>query len=269
MSAKESIAIVGIALVRNEDLYIGRVLRNALSLCDRLLVADNGSTDDTWNRVQRLAGVDARVAARRIDDTAESHRMIQPYIGTSTWIFGVDGDEIYDPSGLARLRAEILAGRYQEYWKIVGNVLNCTALDVGAHSARGHLSPPSRSMTKLYNFGAFASWNGDCPERLHGGEPVLREGFSEDRFCALHERTPWEESPFRCLHLCFLRRSSRDSAAPGARLNIMEKRARRWWQRLPVPGLRSGAAETERYKRRKYMRGPEVAVDVGAFFPSP
>jgi glycosyltransferase involved in cell wall biosynthesis len=268
MSGPGAISIVGIALVRNEDLYIGRVLRNALALCDRLLVADNGSTDHTWERIQEVARADDRVAARRITDTAESHRMILPYVGTSTWVFGVDGDEIYDPAGLGRLRAEITAGRYRDYWKIVGNVLNCTELDVATRTARGHLSPPSRSMTKLYNFGAFESWDGDCPERLHGGDPVLREGFSEERFYPLHERTAWDASPFRCLHLCFLRRSSQDAPAPGARLNIMEKRALRWWQRLGIAGRGGAMSESQRYKRRKYMRGAEVRADVSAFFPA-
>jgi glycosyltransferase involved in cell wall biosynthesis len=48
-------AIVGLSLVRDEELFVGRVLRNALALCDRVLVADHDSRDRTPEILAALA----------------------------------------------------------------------------------------------------------------------------------------------------------------------------------------------------------------------
>src|SRR5215470_10715399 len=47
--------IFGICLVKNEDDIIAESLIFAAKHCDRIFVIDNGSTDGTWNIVQRLA----------------------------------------------------------------------------------------------------------------------------------------------------------------------------------------------------------------------
>ena len=49
-----------------------------------------------------------KIELRSITDTRESHFLINGTAGTRTWIFAVDGDEIYDPVGLAKLRQEVL-----------------------------------------------------------------------------------------------------------------------------------------------------------------
>ena len=50
--------IIGIALVRNEDIFVERALRNTIDFCDRLIVADHQSTDGTLG--------DPRAACRRV-----------------------------------------------------------------------------------------------------------------------------------------------------------------------------------------------------------
>lgn len=261
-------AIVGIVLVRNEDVYVERAVRNVVDFCDRILVADNYSTDGTWPILQGLAREYDKIQCRRVRRTGDSHALVQPYAGTRTWVFGVDGDEIYDPAGLARFRAELLGGAFDDWWVIFGNVLNCTALDLERREATGYLAPPCRSMTKLYNFALISRWEGPCLERMLGGTPVFREGFDASRRLHLHEQRPWEASTFRCLHTCFLRRSSRDRQA-GERPNPAELAARGRLERLGLGFLRRRPpAPAGSYKREKYMRGEPVRKDVSAFFPA-
>src|SRR5207302_4606979 len=105
--------------------------------------------------------------------------------------------------------------------------------------AEGHLAPPCRSMTKLYNFKAITDWPG-CTQRLHGGEPQFRKGYDSLQRRNLHCEYGWEESFFRCLHLCFLRRSTIDSNTL-VRPNVTESyrwRMLRWTHRLAnvLPG---------------------------------
>lgn len=259
--------IVGVTLVRNEDLHLDRVLANARPFCDRMIIADHGSRDGTAALARAWADRDPGIVYERIADPAVSHDLIRPYLNTPTWIFGVDGDEIYDPAGLQRLRQELLAGRHDRFRQLYGNVLHCSALDRTAARARGYLAPPCRSMTKLYNFAALRDWSGPNPERLHGGRIVFNPGYDETCNGRLLDEYDWASSPLRCLHLVFLPRSSLD-APDRVRLNLAEKNDLRGWGRLLHLALaRLGREGDSSYKYEKYRRGPEVDVDVSAFFP--
>lgn len=259
------LSIVGIILVRNEEYFVARAIRNILDFCDRVIVADNESKDDTWPILKRLAARDRRIELHRVRCVAASHDLIADFAGTRTWVFGVDGDEIYDPIGLARLRRRIERGEFDHCWQVFGNVLNCVSLEISSGKATGYLAPPCRSMTKLYNFAAIESWQGRPPERLHGGDVVFRPDYAGTDRCMLHERETWEESPFRCLHVCFLPRSRADD--PGrARRNIVELGARSIFARLvDRVGLGRSRAES-RYKYEKYQRGALTTVDARVFF---
>lgn len=259
------ISIVAILLVRNEDRFLDRVLRNVSGFCDRLIVADNGSTDGTPAILEawQTAG---RIERHAVSHPSQSHDLIAGLAGTDTWVFGVDGDEIYDPQGLARLRRDLLAGAHADCWRIVGHTLHCEALDEARHVAAGYRGPPSRTATKLYNFAALESWIG-CGQRLHGGVQRFRTGYSEARQYRFFEHADWAASDFRCLHMAFLARSSRQTAA-GARPNVSESWRggwRAWLRRALAAGL--GRSPASAYKDASYRQGPLCTEEIRAFFP--
>lgn len=261
--------ILGVFLVRNEDVYLEQAVLNVVDFCDRVLIADNYSQDGTWAIAQRLAASSGKIECVRIRQTGDSHTLVQPYAGTRTWVFGVDGDEIYDPEGLARFRKPLLDGQFDRWWVLFGNVLNCTAIDLARRHATGYLAPPCRSMTKLYNFAAISRWDGPCLERMLGGTPVFNAGFDLSLRLNLHEQVPWDASDYRCLHTCFLRRSSRDQADK-ERLNPLELSQRGRLERMGLGFLhrrRRPPDMPDNYKLAKYARGDLVAKDVSAFFP--
>ncbi len=268
-TVSESPRICAILLVRNEDLHVATVLTNILCFCDEILVADHGSTDRTSEILRELERRHpAKVRLSNIDHPAQSHKLISQYAGTPTWIFGVDGDEIYDPAGLRRLRNRLLTGEFARSWMLLGNVLNCVSLNVHSGEASGHLAPPCRSITKLYNFHAIERWDGDCKERLHGGRIEFRSGFNSEQRRYLHDEVTWESADLRCLHLCFLPRSSNDAPDAAPRANIMEIHATGLRARL-VRWLRRSLFKTDgisKWKRSRYMRGPLVTVDASPFF---
>lgn len=258
--------VTGIVLARNEERYIETAVRNAAGFCDRMLLCDHRSSDATPGILRGLSSELPAAEFHALGHPRESHELLKPLCGTATWVFAVDGDEIYDPEGLERLRGRMEAGEFDGVWTLFGNVLNVTRLAEDRATATGHLAPPCRSMTKLYNFAAISSWNGNCPERLHGGEPVFRSGFAATGRRYLHEETPWEDADFRCLHLCFLPRSSAE--ATEARRNIMETYGSGWRDRVrfALGRIFSGDRDVSRWKNERYRRGPEVTVDVSAFF---
>jgi len=264
-----SARIVGVVLVRNDDLFIERAIRNAARFCDGIHAFDHVSTDRTREILRDLAAEYDHLEVRRVRNVAESHRALEGYAGTATWVFGVDGDELYDPARLATFRNGLLAGAYDHAFRIASNVLNCVGLDVEKRTATGYLSPPGRSITKLYNFGAIESWAGDGSERLHGGTIVFRPGYDAGSIDNFGESMSWEQTPLRCLHVCFLRRSSLDppeSSEPSARPNVVETGMHDLSWRGGLRRLVRGRARPEvAYKREKYMRGDLVNVDASPF----
>ncbi len=262
--------IVGIMLVRDEDRFVERALRNAIRFCDEFLVCDHGSRDGTAAVLARLEReFSDKLRVRRIAESRESHLVLREFMGRSgTWVFAVDGDEIYDPEGLARLRGRMETGELDEWWVVFGNVLNVVELDEVEGRASGYLAPPCRSMTKLYNFAAITGWEGrDIVERLHGGRIEFREGFDAGRRLALHEDVTWEEADFRCLHCCFLRRSSSDGEGAGVRRNIMDRHVRSLRKVWASVRERLGGAPAVDWKQDKYRRGDQETRDVRGFFP--
>lgn len=261
--------IVGIFLIKNEDIFIRQAILNVVFFCDRILIADNFSTDHTWNIVKELEKTYSHIECHRIKRTQESHEMIKKYAGTNTWVLGVDGDEIYDPYGLNVFRQELLGGKWDNWWVIFGNVLNCINLDVLTMKAEGYLAPPCRSMTKLYNFNAIEQWEGCCPERLHGGNPIFNPGYNVSLRLALNQKMSWNESKFRCLHTCFLKRSSLDPFEMIGRPNPPELRARGLLERIGLGFLALFyRSKPISYKRDKYLIGNIVTKNVSTFFHS-
>ena len=262
---KSETKIIGILLAKNEEFFVERAVQNALAFCDEFILVDNESTDRTF---EILAGIQKtypdKVHLHKYRKPGVSHDLIAGFAGTKTWIFGVDGDEIYDPIGLSRMRERVIGGEFDGSWCVFGNVLNVKSLESQSCRATGHLAPPCRSMTKLYNFAAIEAWDGPCQERLHGGTIRFREGYHAGLRYNFHEENEWEASDFRCLHLCFLKRSSVDLEGR-IRQNIMDRHSWHWEKiRDKFLAFLSGK-KAPNWKEQKYARGPLVEKTVDAF----
>lgn len=262
--------IVGIVLVRNEDRFIEQVVKNITEFCDHILLVDHGSSDKTVAILGRLQQqYPKKFSLHQIAHPRESQELLKPLIGTKTWVFGVDGDEVYDPTRLAIFRQRLLSGSFDDSWMILGNVIHCDELHLSSCVASGYATPPSRSITKLYNFFAIDTWEGNTPERLHGGTPRFRAGFTEQKKRSLQHEYSWADAPLRCLHLCFIRRSSSHHSA--MRQNIMETLARgkiyRCYKQVEVFLQKIfHQPEHSSWKQKHYARGERVTVDVRSFF---
>jgi glycosyltransferase involved in cell wall biosynthesis len=271
------VQVVGISLVRNEDRFVRQALLNVAAFCDRILVADHMSTDGTPEILRELSSELDHLEVRRIAHSAESHTLIESFAGTDTWILSVDGDEIYEPAGLGRFRKQLEGGAFDGVFRVRPAGLHCDELDSSRALASGYLSPPSRPLVGLLNFAAIDGWSGVRAERLHGGDIAFRDGFDLDSWRHLGMELGWEESPFRTLHVCFLRRSSSDGddVPETGRRNLAETRAFRRGLLGPIERfvrrvLRRDAGQERQdseWKAEKYRRGGRVTIDASTFFP--
>jgi hypothetical protein len=271
------VRVVGSVLVHDEDVFVEQAIRNAAGFCDRIHAVDHMSIDGTWDVLRRLAGEFDHLDVRRARNAAVSHEVLEPYAGTETWVLRIDGDELYDPARLGALRESLATGAHQGAFRVLGNVLHAVELDRGRATAAGYLSPPSRPISALYNLGAVDSWTG-CLERLHAGDVAFRAGYAWSTVHRLYESYGWDDSPLRCLHVCFLRRSTREDDT-GPRGNLGElgtyrrgavgavERLVREFAGRPAgdPQQVAMRASGSSWKNEKYRRGELVTLDVSSF----
>jgi hypothetical protein len=258
--------IVGIVLLHDEDVFVERAIRNVADFCDRIHAVDHVSTDRTWAILRALERELDHLDVRRVHHAGQSHSLLEPYAGTDTWVFGVDGDELYDPKGLERFRPRLLGGEFDDCWLLRSNALHALELDEQRRLARGYLSPPAPSPVKLHNFALIESWNGRHPERLHGKDGLRFKPGAEARKLHLGERQSWEAADLRVLHLCFVPRSSRGRGGVG-RPNIRDRQAPRRWPRRVLRAARGALGPPAHSDWKAHYRQGNVAeVAVGGFF---
>jgi hypothetical protein len=267
--------IIGSVLVRNEDRFVEQSIRNVAAFCDRIHAVDHVSRDRTWEILRSLAEEFDHLDVHRARNSALAHGLLEPYAGTETWVIGVDGDELYDPDRLASFRRDLLAGAHADVFRLKAHVLNCDELADDGRTASGWLAPPSRPITKLFNFGAVESWRG-IPEPLQGGEAVFRDGYHWEARRDLATNTTWDSDPLRCLHLCFVRRSSLDPEdVGGGRRSLAESGefdlgARGTLKRFvararPAPHILELARQGKNWKQEWYARGERVTIEAVPF----
>jgi hypothetical protein len=205
-----------------------------------------------------------------------TNRHLQPYIGEDVWVFGLDGDEIYDRDALVRMRVRVLAGEFARCWSVFGRSLHATVVALDHNRAIGYATPPAAPATKLYNFAIIDSWHAST-QRLHG-RPVLKPGYDFADRSSGARAASWADSDFRNLHLCFFPRSSLDSATE-VRANITDRSFRNVIRRpvfkaLQALGVKGKLADyvakrSGLKKPLRYMRGDVVELALGAGFRRP
>lgn len=278
----KEVQIVGIMLIKDEDLYIEWVIRNVIDFCDQLIIAENYSKDRTYEIVSTLAETHSNITVHRVRELQESHKLIADFAGSDTWAFRIDGDEIYDPEGLVKMRQYLDTGVFREQWCIAGNMLNCTSFDVNSKTAKGYLSPPSRPGMALYNFSLINSWE-NCYQRTHGGTVHFKDGYHAELRCVLGKQMSWEESYFRCLHTVFVKRSSlQKNLLVRSRWNSseMDRKKRNYLKEFTKQYPFRGSSWLAKmlwtskllfrkdWKHEQYAKGALVEKDISAFFRS-
>lgn len=275
----ENNKIIGICLLKNEEYYVAWSIMNVVEFCDHIIVLDNNSTDNTRNILENIAQLYDHIRIIDVDDAYDTHKHVEPYVGTQTWIICVDGDEIYDPVGLLELRKLILDGKLDSYWSVACNCLHALGVDLKKAKAFGYTvvdEPSDIPLWKtLFNLGSMVRWHPGRIERLHGFESIVfKEGYSHTDVLNVREQAEWRDCFFRCLHLCFMPRSSLDQHDysgddPSGRENPQQVwKLKSAWRRIRYSVMRFFDHQFElrrNSKHRSYASGPVRSFDIAEF----
>ena len=260
--------IVGVCLVKNEQNFVAWALMNAVEFCDKILVLDNMSEDRTYEIVCTIAKEHDHVEVIRVKDGNNTHQYIEEYAGKPVWIIKIDGDEIFAPSGLSKLKNRLHAGEFDNFWKIEASILHIIGIQFEVGKAFGYTQPAARGCMFLYNFNAIASWRAGRRERLYelNNSTEFRKGYSWDQIFPYWKCHTWSESEFKGLHLCFMPRSPLDAhSCPedqlDSRFNIAEVRLSR---RVARAVNRKYSSRPD-YKMRLYAKGEVTEIDISDF----
>jgi len=262
-AAQQPRQIVGVMLARNEDKHIAWALANIVDFCDRIIVLDNYSTDRTFDVVAAMREKHPKIEARRWWNAKTSQKALREFYQTPSWVFRVDGDEIHEPAALGDVRRRIMQGEFDSVYQppLACHVLNCTAVSMRDKTATGYAFP---TRLGLHNFAAVRGWENENRERLHG-HPV----FIDDRFSTRvsHDKPAWHDAPLRCLHLCFMPRTSGATRHPFALIGWKRRRKERI---KPNPSgnphhARPGPGNTVEYKMQKYATGELMRHNIDGF----
>jgi len=199
--------IVGMIVVRDDELYLQQACENVLDFCDEITILEDGSHDSTPDICRALEKAHDKVTFKQIKKVQDSHSHVAQYHGKDVWVFGVDGDELYDVEGLKIVREELYAGKYIENFILRGWFLH--VFEKTGNIVRGYPGPPSYIPTKLFNFKKIISWK-NTKNVCFSGKRVLTDEV-EYHFA---DKFGWEDSPLRCLHMRFIPRSSYPERSP-------------------------------------------------------
>jgi len=221
--------IVGLAICKNEDLWIHHAVSNVLGFVDRLTVIDNDSTDGTMDILRGFGSAITVEHVHGLDGLRSVHgKFIEPLAGKDIWMFAVDGDEVFDPVGLSTMRTLLKAGEFNRWWHLRGRFFHATEMDIAKRTAKGH-------HTRMYK---------------HPFTGKVNSAYTD---------YDWEDCPLRCMHMRHLRRSTQElEATAGCRLGMSDQLGR---------GSRADrGGRDDRSYRLKYRKGEIAQIGTVPFF---
>lgn len=104
--------IIGALRVKDENRWIERAIRSILPLCDRVVVFDDNSTDNTVELCRLTPKTEViRSPFNGLDEQRDKNRLLDEVMGyRPEWIIMIDGDEMLAPGAAEQLRAAMRPG---------------------------------------------------------------------------------------------------------------------------------------------------------------
>jgi len=94
--------------VKNAERWMNAALREAVGVCDQILVLDDGSTDRTPEICRSFSQVQYRYYQRPLEEARDRNELLQWALeNQAEWILALDGDEVLEEGAATTIRQEI------------------------------------------------------------------------------------------------------------------------------------------------------------------
>jgi len=192
-------------IVKNEDQWVSFALASILPYVDEILVTDTGSLDDTINLIKSIQSPKIKLSCIKAITPAEitQARSDQLAKTTTSWVWIVDGDEIY-PSVTAKecvgfTKNDTCEGVLVRRYDLLGDVYHRQIESVGSYNLFGHTG---HLLVRLINLSKLKNLS------YHGDYPI--EGFYDDLGNSIltHDPSLWPATKNYLYHAMYLKRSS-------------------------------------------------------------
>lgn len=243
---KKKKKIWGHCLVRNEENWVWYALSSVIGHLDKVLVWDTGSTDKTVEIIKTIKSpkISFREYGPVTPETFAKARQEMLEKTKASWLFLIDGDEIWTEEGIKKVIKEVqekgdeVESVVVKTINLVGDVCHCQEEAAGQYEIagrRGH-----------YNLRAI---NLKIPG-LHAALPHGQQGYFDEDGKPIQERDPEKILflPVSYFHTTHLPRSSKDFEVP--------LRAKKRKYELGIP-----LAKTTKYPKVFYLPHPEIVPD--------
>ena len=57
--------IIGIMLLKNEEIWLQNVIENVIEFCDKLIILDNNSDDMTWEIIRKMQRLSSKIYSKK------------------------------------------------------------------------------------------------------------------------------------------------------------------------------------------------------------
>jgi len=96
--------------VRNEERFVKQAIEAILPAVDKVLVFDTGSTDRTVERIREIKDPRIEIIHKPVTDATGlvKYRNEMADLAETEWFWNVDGDEVYPPEAVSRIREFLL-----------------------------------------------------------------------------------------------------------------------------------------------------------------
>lgn len=192
-------------IVRNEDRWIWFAIKSVLPYVKQILITDTGSTDNTVNIVRSIKSkkiVLDQITTNSADDITKA-RQNQITNTHTSWIWVVDGDEIYPRKTAKEVVDATKSSQYEgivvRRYDLLGDIFHRQRETVGEYNLfgqKGHL------VTRLINLSEVKG--------LHLKGTYPNEGYYDEEGISTRARNPknWYITKNYFYHSMYLKRSS-------------------------------------------------------------
>ncbi len=198
-------------IVKNEDQWVWFAIQSILPYVDKFLITDTGSTDHTVAVIKSIKSSKIQLTQTTANTPAEvtAIRSQQLDLTTTSWIWIVDGDEVYPDNTAKECLAAIKSDRYEgivvRRFDLLGDVYHRQIESVGSYNLfghHGHLLVRLVNKTKIKGL----AYQGDYPN----------EGFYDGQGYSIlsHDPKEWYITQTYLYHAMYLKRSSMGGNLP-------------------------------------------------------